>query len=167
MPAAGGTAASTIMFAAAGRFMFLHWILSLRTKTLLMRSAYGERCSLRYRWHSPTVKSALAPSPATPGALKRRCRQSQLNRTVVGFSHGKQRLWLAILSCSFQTPPIDGNLAALFRDLLYGGRSPEYYLRNRRLENGPRECIAVVVMPSFIQHVTLDIASNWFKTRQP
>jgi hypothetical protein len=89
-----------------------------------------------------------------------------INRTVVGFSHGSDTFGWRFYP-RVQTPPIDGNAQAIFRDLLVGARRPEYYLRNRRLENGPRECVALVVMPSFIPHVTLDYTANWFRLASP
>ena len=89
-----------------------------------------------------------------------------LNRTIIGFSHGDN-----IFGWRFyprvQTPPIDGNLQAVFRDLLYGGYGPNYYLRRRRLENGIRECVALVIMPSFVPYVDLAVTGNWFRLAHP
>src|SRR5262249_53397979 len=36
-----------------------------------------------------------------------------------------------------------------------------------RLEPGMRECVAVVMMPSFVPYATLDTVSNWFPITNP
>jgi hypothetical protein len=89
-----------------------------------------------------------------------------LNRTVVGFSHGSDTFGWRFYP-RVQTPPIAGNLQTIFRDLLVGSRGPGHELRYRRLENGPRECVALVVMPSFVPQVVLDVSANWFRLASP
>jgi hypothetical protein len=89
-----------------------------------------------------------------------------INRTVVGFSHGSNTFGWRFYP-RVQTPPIPGNLEVIFLDLLWGRRGPRRDLCHRRLENGPRECVALVVMPSFIPQVNLDISANWFRLAQP
>lgn len=89
-----------------------------------------------------------------------------LNRTIVGFSHGDDTFGWRFYP-RVQTPPINGNFEAFFRDLLYGGYSQGYYLRRRRLENGIRECAALVIMPSFVPYVDLEITGNWFRLARP
>src|SRR5262249_48250707 len=65
------------------------------------------------------------------------------------------------------TPDIDSNLTVLTRDLLIGGPSKDALLRQRRLEPGMRECVAIVIMPSFVPYATLNVSINWFKLTNP
>jgi hypothetical protein len=84
-----------------------------------------------------------------------------LNRTQVGFSHGEDTFgWR--FTPRFQTLPTEPNLTVLFRDQLLGGPGPDAVLRKRRLEPGPRECVAIVLMPSFVPYLTCDSVSNWY-----
>jgi hypothetical protein len=67
----------------------------------------------------------------------------------------------------FQTPDTEGNAVVLARDLLVGGPNKNALLRQRRLEPGPRECVAVVLMPSFVPYAHLDVVGNWFGLANP
>lgn len=89
-----------------------------------------------------------------------------LNRTAVGFSHGDHTFGWRFYP-RVQTPPIPGNLTVAVRDLLVGGRGPGHTLRHERLEPGIRECVALVIMPSFIPGVDLDVVGNWFRLAHP
>jgi len=89
-----------------------------------------------------------------------------LNRTVVGFSHGDATFGWRFYP-RVQTPPIPGNLQVITRDLLIGGYGPGYKLRRERLEPGIRECVALVIMPSFIPGVDFDVVGNWFRLAHP
>lgn len=89
-----------------------------------------------------------------------------LNRTQVGFAHGEDTFGWRFYP-RFQTPDTEGNLTTLVRDQLIGGPSRDALLRQRRLEPGPRECVAVVLMPSFVPNVTIDSVSNWFALTNP
>ncbi len=89
-----------------------------------------------------------------------------LNRTIVGFSHGEDTFGWRFYP-RFQTPDIAGNLTVFFRDLLIGGPNRNAVLRQRRLEPGIRECVAIVIMPSFVPYVTFDSTANWFKLTDP
>jgi hypothetical protein len=89
-----------------------------------------------------------------------------INRTIVGFLHGDNTFGWCFYP-RVQTPPIDGNLRAFFRDLLIGGRSPGYELYKSPLENGTRECVALVIMPSFVPYVDLEVTGNWFRLSNP
>ena len=40
-------------------------------------------------------------------------------------------------------------------------------LRERRLEPGIRECVAIVIMPSFVPYADLNVTSNWFSLTDP
>ncbi len=89
-----------------------------------------------------------------------------LNRTVVGFAHGDQTFGWRFYP-RFQVAPVEGNAKVLFRDLIAGGPSDEHLLRSRRIEPGMRECVAIVVMPSFVGRATIDSRSSWFRLDSP
>lgn len=90
-----------------------------------------------------------------------------LNRTVVGFSHGDNTFGWRFYP-RFQTPDIPGTLEVVGRDLL-GGRpfNRDQELRERRLEPGQRECMALVIMPSFVPFAEVHISSSWFSLADP
>ena len=88
-----------------------------------------------------------------------------LNRTIVGFSHGSDTFgWR--FHPRMQAPPTRGTLATL-GETLRGGPTTDGDLAQRQLEEGPRECSAIVVMPSFVPHVRLDVQSRWFSLVHP
>ncbi len=90
-----------------------------------------------------------------------------LNRTVVGFSHGDNTFGWRFYP-RFQTPEIPGNLTVLARDLI-GGKafSKRQEVHQRRLEPGQRECVALVVMPSFVPFAEINVSSSWFNLNDP
>ncbi|WDQ16453.1 hypothetical protein [Rhodopirellula sp. P2] len=87
-----------------------------------------------------------------------------LNRTIVGFGHGRDtfgwRFYPRVQA--LETP---GTLGALRETFM--GASRDYDLRNRKIEPGQRECVAVVLMPSFVPYADFDIRTNWFKLTNP
>lgn len=89
-----------------------------------------------------------------------------LNNTAVGFSHGNETFGWRFYP-RFQTPDIESNLTVLARDLLLGGPGRSALIRQRRLEPGMRECVAVVIMPSFVPYATMHVSSNWFSLTHP
>ena len=89
-----------------------------------------------------------------------------LNRTVVGFSHGEHTFGWRFYP-RFQTPDTESNLTVLGRDLLWGGPSKRSEIRQRRLEPGARECVALVIMPSFVPYARINVSSNWFNINNP
>lgn len=89
-----------------------------------------------------------------------------LNRTQVGFAHGSDTFGWRFYP-RFQTPDTPGNLEVIARDLIAGGPNRSQLLRERRLEPGPRECVALVIMPSFVPAVQLDTTSNFFGLANP
>lgn len=89
-----------------------------------------------------------------------------LNRTVVGFSHGNDTFGWRMYP-RVQAPPIQGNLKVAVRDLLIGGPSRDRDLQARQLEPGPREMLAVVIMPSFVPFCRMDVRTNWFELTEP
>jgi hypothetical protein len=89
-----------------------------------------------------------------------------INRTQVGFSYGENVFGWRFYP-RFQSPDTPSNLTVLFRDTLVGGPNRNQLLRDRRLEPGMRECVAVVMMPSFVPYVSVEAASNWFPLANP
>jgi hypothetical protein len=89
-----------------------------------------------------------------------------LNNTAVGFAHGTDTFGWRFYP-RFQTPDIESNGVVLFRDLIVGGPSRDSDLRHRLLEPGTRECVAIVLMPSFVPYATVDVSSNWFCLTHP
>ncbi|HEX5270912.1 MAG TPA: hypothetical protein VFW33_10510, partial [Gemmataceae bacterium] len=89
-----------------------------------------------------------------------------VNGTAIGFSHGDDTFGWRFYP-RFQTPDIQSNATVFVRDLLIGGPSKDAFLRQRRLEPGMRECVAVVIMPSFVPYATLNVSSNWFNLTNP
>jgi hypothetical protein len=90
----------------------------------------------------------------------------ELNRTVVGFTHGENTFgWR--FTPRFQTPPVEGNAKVLLRDLVVGGPTDKQLKRTIELEPGMRECVAIVMMPSIISSAVLHSRSDWFKLNNP
>jgi hypothetical protein len=89
-----------------------------------------------------------------------------LNRTQVGFAHGNDVFGWRFYP-RFQTPPVRGNISTFVGGNILGLNNPNDGLRQRRLEPGPRECTAVVLMPSFVPYATLDVTGNWFALANP
>jgi hypothetical protein len=89
-----------------------------------------------------------------------------INGTAVGFSHGDETFGWRFYP-RFQTPEIQSNATVFARDLLIGGPSRNAFLRQRRLEPGMRECVAIVIMPSFVPYATLTTSSSWFRLTNP
>jgi hypothetical protein len=90
----------------------------------------------------------------------------RLNRTQVGFSHGADTFGWRFYP-RLQTPEFESNFTSLFRDQLIGGPNRNMEMRQLRLEPGMRECVAIVMMPSFVPYVHCSSSSNWFKLTNP
>jgi hypothetical protein len=88
-----------------------------------------------------------------------------LNRTIVGFSHGSDTFGWRFYP-RMQPPPTRGTFATL-SETLRGGPTTDGDLMQRQLEPGMRECSAIVVMPSFVPAVRLDVRSHWFSLAHP
>jgi hypothetical protein len=88
-----------------------------------------------------------------------------LNRTIVGFSHGGDTFGWRFMP-RVQTPPPPGNVVA-FGQTLFGGPSRDWDLSQRQIEPGMRECVAIVLMPSFVPYCDFDIRTDWFKLKNP
>ncbi len=91
-----------------------------------------------------------------------------LNRTVTSFAHGNDTFGFRFQP-RFQNPPIQkSNLGALGSLIVgNGGTGPNRQLKNSKLEAGQRELSAVVIMPSFLQGVEIDVTGNWFPLHDP
>ncbi len=90
-----------------------------------------------------------------------------LNRTVVGFSHGDDTFgWY--FHPRVQSPPTEStNIGALARTIWSTGPTEHYDMKHRKLEPGMRECEVLIAMPSFVTQVSFDVTTNWEKTARP
>lgn len=87
-----------------------------------------------------------------------------LNRTIIGFGHGNDTFgWR--FQPRVQALDVPGTLGVLRET--FCGASRDYDLKHRQLEAGQRECVAVVLMPSFIPYADFDIRTNWYKLTNP
>jgi len=89
-----------------------------------------------------------------------------LNKTAVGFTHGADTFGWRFYP-RMQSPATKGNLQTFAETLCGTGNSIKHDLAGRRIEPGIRECTALIVMPSFIPTVTLDVRTNWFSLVNP
>jgi hypothetical protein len=89
-----------------------------------------------------------------------------LKRTAVAFGHGDDTFGWRFTS-RFQTPPVEANSKVFFRDLIVGGPTDRQLEAGEILEPGTRECSAIVIMPSFVPHVTFHSRGNWYKLKSP
>lgn len=94
--------------------------------------------------------------------LQRDAATIDLNRTAVGFGHGDDTFGWRFYP-RFQTPPVESNITTFFRDQLVGGPTDDQLERQKQIEPGMRECVAIVLMPSFVPHVTFHTRGNWFR----
>jgi hypothetical protein len=90
-----------------------------------------------------------------------------LNRTVTSFAHGDDTFGFRFLP-RYQNPPQErSNFAVIGNQLLRGGPGRNYQLKNSKLESGQRELSVVVIMPSFLQGIEMDVTGNWFPLHDP
>jgi|GEM_PF-4797922 len=85
-----------------------------------------------------------------------------LNNTHVAFGAGNDTFGWRFYP-RVQTPGVESNLTVIARDLVWGGPNKDQLLKQWRIEPGMRECVALVVMPSFVKHLRFDVRTNWFK----
>lgn len=114
---------------------------------------------------------AFASGRLSASALTRFSRQLEtdmatiaLNKTAVGFAHGADTFGWRFYP-RVQTPPTRGTLATFAETLC--GPSADADLARRKLEPGQRECTAIIVMPSFVPSLALDVRTNWFSLAHP
>ena len=90
-----------------------------------------------------------------------------LNRTITAFARGDSTFGWRI-SPRYQTPPEEGsNLHVLANLLIRGGPGPNYQIRKSKLEAGQRELSAVMILPSFLSRVKLEVSGNWYRLHDP
>ncbi|MCE9629280.1 MAG: hypothetical protein K8S94_00980 [Planctomycetia bacterium] len=128
--------------------------------------------SSRRRELQIAMAMASASGPLNMQAMQRYTRRLELdmasvalNKTAVGFSHGSDTFGWRFYP-RVQSPPTRGTLATL-GETVCGGPTTDGDLMQRQLEPGQRECTAIIVMPSFVPWVTLDVRTNWFSLAHP
>jgi hypothetical protein len=90
-----------------------------------------------------------------------------LNRTATSFAHGNNTFGFRFYP-RYQNPPLEkSNFQAITNQLLKGGPGRNYQTNNSKLEAGQRELSAIVVMPSFLQGIQMDVTGNWFRLVDP
>lgn len=89
-----------------------------------------------------------------------------LNRTVTCFSHGNDTFgWR--FTPRYQNPPNPSNARTLAQLATWTGPGPNYQVNKSKLERGQRELTAVIVMPSFLNTINVDVRGNYFKLTHP
>ena len=88
-----------------------------------------------------------------------------LNQTAIGFSHGDDTFGWRFYP-RFQTPPNQGQCVGVL-GIVAGGPTTDQDMRERQLEPMQRECVAIVVMPSFVPYVTFESRSRFFRLTDP
>jgi hypothetical protein len=89
-----------------------------------------------------------------------------LNRTVTCFSHRNDTFgWR--FAPRYQNPPPESNPRVLASLLVRTGPHPNYQQNRSKLERGQRELTAVIVMPSFLNTIRMDVRGNYFKLTHP
>ncbi|MCA9034726.1 MAG: hypothetical protein KDA91_06325, partial [Planctomycetaceae bacterium] len=84
-----------------------------------------------------------------------------LNRTAVAFGHGNDTFgWR--FTPRVQTPDFESNTTTGFRDLLLGGPNRDDLRKDWELEAGMKECVAIVLMPSFVTHIRFDCRGHFY-----
>lgn len=90
-----------------------------------------------------------------------------LNRTVTSFAHGDDTFGFRFMP-RYQTPPQEStNFSVIANLLVKGGPGRNYQMKNSKLEAGQRELTAIVIMPSFLQGIEMDVTGNWFPLHDP
>jgi len=90
-----------------------------------------------------------------------------LNRTVTSFAHGNETFGFRFYP-RYQNPPQEpSTVHSLYNLIVKGGPGRNYQTRNSKLEPGFRELNVVVLMPSFMHGVTMDVMGNFFRLVDP
>jgi hypothetical protein len=155
------------------RYVSLRWPLRVFTVDPVVSEQNIDSTSQVFRQSQLLVAASFASGKISANSATRMLRKIQrdmatidLNRTVVGFAHGDQTFGWRFYP-RFQVAPVEGNAKVLFRDLIGGGPTDEQLLRSRKIEPGMRECLAIIVMPSFVGRATIDSRSSWFRLDSP
>lgn len=88
-----------------------------------------------------------------------------LNRTIVSFAHGPNAFGWRFYP-RYQTPEPESACAAWWNGICKGKTGHER-LMGQRLEPGPRECVALAIVPSFVPSACLEAQSRWFDLASP
>jgi hypothetical protein len=155
------------------RYVSVRWPLRVFTVDPVVSEQNIDSTSQVFRQSQLLVAASFASGKVNANSATRMLRKIQrdmatidLNRTVVGFAHGDQTFGWRFYP-RFQVAPVEGNAKVLFRDLIGGGPTDEQLLRSRKIEPGMRECLAIIVMPSFVGRATIDSRSSWFRLDSP
>ncbi|MFM8326032.1 MAG: hypothetical protein ACKN9U_14315, partial [Pirellulaceae bacterium] len=155
------------------RYVSARWPLRVFTVDPVVSEQNIDSTSQVFRQSQLLVAASFASGKVNANSATRMLRKIQrdmatidLNRTVVGFAHGDQTFGWRFYP-RFQVAPVEGNAKVLFRDLIGGGPTDEQLLRSRKIEPGMRECLAIIVMPSFVGRATIDSRSSWFRLDSP
>ncbi|QEH32457.1 hypothetical protein OJF2_09280 [Aquisphaera giovannonii] len=90
-----------------------------------------------------------------------------LNRTVWAYAHGNNNYGFRFTP-RFQNPPNQRtNLGVITSQLIGGGPGPDYGLKKSKLEPGIRETTAILLLPTFLPTMRINVAGNWFKLHDP
>ncbi|MGO9601519.1 MAG: hypothetical protein ACLP7Q_26365 [Isosphaeraceae bacterium] len=90
-----------------------------------------------------------------------------LNRTVTGFVHGSDVFGYRFTP-RFQNPPAQRtNLGVIASQLIGGGPGPDYQIKKSKLEPGIRELTAIVLLPTFLPVMRMNVTGNWFRLNDP
>ncbi len=90
-----------------------------------------------------------------------------LNRTVTGFIHSNDHFGFRFTP-RFQNPPNQRtNLGVIASQLIGGGPGPDYQTKKSKLESGIRELTAILLVPTFLPTMRMEVSSNWFKLNDP
>ncbi len=95
-----------------------------------------------------------------------------LNRTITAFAHGNDgqgfESFAFRFTPRFQNPPNQRtNIGVIASQLIGGGPGPDYQLKKSKLEPGMRELTAVLLIPTFLPTMRMNVAGNWFKLNDP
>jgi hypothetical protein len=95
-----------------------------------------------------------------------------LNRTITAFAHGGDDRGYDTFSFRFtprfQNPPNQRtNIGVIASQLIGGGPGPDYQIKKSKLEAGMRELTAVLLIPTFLPSMRMNVAGNWFKLTDP
>ena len=95
-----------------------------------------------------------------------------LNRTVTAFAHGNDgrgyESFAFRFTPRFQNPPNQRtNIGVIASQLIGGGPGPDYQMKKSKLEPGMRELTAVLLLPTFLPSMRMNVAGNWFKLNDP
>jgi hypothetical protein len=90
-----------------------------------------------------------------------------LNRTITGFMQSND-IFGYRFTPRFQNPPNQRtNFGVIASQLISGGPGPDYSTRKAKLEPGVRELNAVLLIPTFLPAMRMNVSTNWFKLTDP